>query len=938
MIRLIRPFLEILQKSQLSRLISEGDAANARRNWSAAEAFYSKALSISPTLDAIQIQLGHALKEQGHLERAEQVYRSAIATRPNVSDSHLQLGHVLKLQNKMDMALKAYLDAYRLDPRSADALRELTAVGIRVAHTSNDVVKAPTVRQTAAQVRGDKARYRRDWTAAAEAYRSHLSETPEDLATRVQLGHVLKKAGRFDEALEAYRCAYAINPLDPIVLLSLGHLMKHCGDFLQAATLYAASAYIDNNRQAIKELRSPPILQYREQAAQQIIEGRELFGPVHRLIGEEITMIETFLEKFEWNKLMASGPYGRIDRIFLFLISAADRLDDLPLFNNSTYLDMYPHVARETINPLVHFLRHCEPHELNLHPLLLTRWYLERYPEVAASGVLASVHYARWGAENGYNPHPLFDTNFYKRKYTDINSSKINPLAHYLKFPTRDPHPLFDPSFYLESNPGIAATGMNPLVHYLTIGTREGRDPHRLFSSKFYLDTNRDVARSGVNPLMHYLEHGAREGREPHPEFSGRAYLAAYPDVAQSGINPLIHYLTEGIAEDRPFPSANSKTIAHFSSPPIVLMIDAWYPRPDRDSGSLDQISFVRIFQTLGYEVHFIADTELNVTNNYHDNLVRMGVRCVTHPQYATVDSFLMKNATRIEVCFLSRVHFGARHIDAIRRLLPQAKIVFNTVDLHHIREHREAELTQNPDDFSRAFETRELELSRTAKADATIVVSDQEARILQAEVPGARIFMVPLIRDYPVKRETFFTSRSGIGFIGGFLHKPNVDAVNHFLDDIWPLLRQRLPNAEFFVIGADLPKPLSERRDPGVTFIGYVPELAPWLDRLKMTVAPLRYGAGAKGKVVSSLAHGVPCVVSPIAAEGMGLIDGQEILIGRTPQEFVELMILLESDETRWLEVSDAGMNLIRKRYSLDHGVKLMSEILTAVGAPKPH
>jgi glycosyltransferase involved in cell wall biosynthesis len=506
-----------------------------------------------------------------------------------------------------------------------------------------------------------------------------------------------------------------------------------------------------------------------------------------------------------------------------------------------------------------------------------------------------------------YDPHPLFDTRYYLDRYPDVAAAGTNPLAHYLKFPGCNPHPLFDSAYYLQKNPEAAAAGINPLIHYLTRGAFEGRDPSPAFSSRFYLEAYPDVATSGINPLVHYVQYGIQEGRKPHPD---------------SG------------AHHHPTPAPTSALVL---APPrsVVLMIDACYPRPDRDSGSLDQISFVRIFQALDYEVYFAADIELGVETHYRDHLATIGVRCVTYPDYLSVEDFLERHGAAITVCFLSRVHFGARHIDTVRRLCPDARIIFNTVDLHHVREQREAELKQDAEALGRAAETRIMELAHAANADATIVVSDQEAELLRREVPQAHIFMVPLIREYAVTRAAPFATRSGIGFIGSFQHMPNVDAVTHFLNDIWPLVWRSLAQAEFFVIGSDLPSDLAERRDDGVTFIGYVPKLEPWLDRLKMTVAPLRYGAGAKGKIVTSLAHGVPCVASPIAAEGMGLEDGREILVGRTHQQFADRIVALYNDERRWTQLSDAGMSLIQSRYSIDHGIGLMRGVLDTVGAP---
>jgi glycosyltransferase involved in cell wall biosynthesis len=372
-----------------------------------------------------------------------------------------------------------------------------------------------------------------------------------------------------------------------------------------------------------------------------------------------------------------------------------------------------------------------------------------------------------------------------------------------------------------------------------------------------------------------------------------------------------------------------------FSVQPVVLMVDAHYPRPDSDSGSLDQMMYIRMFKSLGYRVFFAAAGEMTSESKYRDALEEMRVSCVTSPEYESVEAFLTAHSAEISLCLLSRVDFGAHHLDSVRRTCPHARIIFNPVDLHYVRQWREAELKNDKIAMAKVEETRTTELCAVTYSDATIVVSEYEAALLSEAAPGAGVFMIPLVRDYVTGRRAPFAERAGIGFIGGYYHLPNVDAVHYFLDQVWPRVRALLPAVEFFVIGSNLPDELARRGDPGVNFIGHVPDLEPWLTRLRITVAPLRYGAGAKGKVVSSLAYGVPCVVSPIAAEGMGLMEGVQVTVGRSAEELAECIVSLYADPGRWLELSDAGIALVQERYSFEHGVDLLRSLLRALGLP---
>ena len=364
-----------------------------------------------------------------------------------------------------------------------------------------------------------------------------------------------------------------------------------------------------------------------------------------------------------------------------------------------------------------------------------------------------------------------------------------------------------------------------------------------------------------------------------------------------------------------------------------VLMVDAAYPRPDADSGSLDQISFIQIFQSLGFNVLFCAETEFgNESASGRRHLETLGVRCIGAPEFDQFSVFLRRHASKIAFFFLSRVNFGGNHYDAIRRLAPRGKIIFNTVDLHYLRAERELALFPTEERIIIARDLKRRELDLVSKADATVVVSDAEHAMLKHQTPSANIVTIPLIRDYSFERHGDYEERQGIGFIGGYAHQPNVDAVTYFLDEIWPIIRSRQPDQTFYVIGSHLPDILSQRSDQGVEFVGYVADLELWLRKLRLTVAPLRFGAGAKGKVVSSLAHGVPCVATSLAAEGMCLTAGRNIVVADHPIEFADAVISLYSDKSRWTEISDQGLVHIRSQSSLDRGIELTRELLASL------
>lgn len=233
----------------------------------------------------------------------------------------------------------------------------------------------------------------------------------------------------------------------------------------------------------------------------------------------------------------------------------------------------------------------------------------------------------------------------------------------------------------------------------------------------------------------------------------------------------------------------------------------------------------------------------------------------------------------------------------------------------------------------TRLLQERERELYLTRQADATIVVSEQDKSHLEKLVPGAMLYEMPLVRE-SLDSVPSFEARSGIGFIGSYAHAPNVDAVRYLVSEIWPLIRAQLPSCQLYLAGGDLPEEICSALPEGVTYLGYVSDLDAWFSCIRVAVAPLRYGAGAKGKVASSLAHGVPCVATPIAAEGMRLLDGAQLRVAADPGAFADAVAELHQSPALWGHYSAGGLNFAKTNLSEDAGLARFASMLLQLGA----
>jgi len=237
-----------------------------------------------------------------------------------------------------------------------------------------------------------------------------------------------------------------------------------------------------------------------------------------------------------------------------------------------------------------------------------------------------------------------------------------------------------------------------------------------------------------------------------------------------------------------------------------------------------------------------------------------------------------------------------------------KARVVFHSIDLHYLRLERQARLEGDAQALAVAGQVRAREEAVMRASDATVVVSEAELAHLRAALPEVRAVQLPLARAV-APPATPFAARRGIGFIGSFAHAPNLDAMRWFLAEIWPLVLREVPDMEMTVVGAGFPEALLEGVPGRVRALGHVPDVAPWFEGLRLTVAPLRFGAGAKGKVASSLAAGVPCVATPIAAEGMALSREAGVLVAEDAAGFAAQIVAAHGDAARWQALSRGGL-----------------------------
>jgi GT2 family glycosyltransferase/glycosyltransferase involved in cell wall biosynthesis len=364
-----------------------------------------------------------------------------------------------------------------------------------------------------------------------------------------------------------------------------------------------------------------------------------------------------------------------------------------------------------------------------------------------------------------------------------------------------------------------------------------------------------------------------------------------------------------------------------------MLIIDACTPMPDRDSGSIDLFNYLHVLVSLDYRVTFMP-ADLLYAGPYTRDLQNLGVECLYSPFASSVENVIRARGDEFDVVMLMRLAQGSRYLKRVRVMCPRAKVIFNTVDLHYLREERRASTQTGIPRSSAARRMKQQELEVVRRADTTIVISPIERELLAKEVPAARLHVVPLLREIP-GRGPGYKGRCGILFIGGFRHPPNADAILWFCAQIWPIVRRRLPEIELSIVGSYPSAEVLGLKGNGVEVLGYVEDIEPLFARVRLTIAPLRYGAGLKGKVVTSLSYGVPCVVTPTAAEGLELENGQGIRVATEPDTFAAAIVQLYEAEDEWDRCSLAGLRAVTERFSVGANRPRIMNVLTELGLP---
>jgi len=466
----------------------------------------------------------------------------------------------------------------------------------------------------------------------------------------------------------------------------------------------------------------------------------------------------------------------------------------------------------------------------------------------------------------------------------------------------------------------------NPLTNFL-IQRTEVADH---FDADYYLRTNRDLGDWRTRPWRHYVTHGRYEYRSPNEEFDARWYRSAYADVGGSTIDPLLHYLLWGRSESRPTkrrpkkpavkqlpPTDVWRKIAIMnryralqpphddpSSSRSILVVDLKVPTPDYDSGSVRAYEMLKLLHEQGWKVHFLALTPQCETRHYQ-LLTEVCESVNVEPM--TLLEVLDHHVVPFSHAMLCRPEVIARVLPLLRLISPDTKILYDTVDLHWVRFERQMT-------YDDTMQLEQVELFRRieefgiTRSDAVIAVSTADQATIQMVAPDVRSFVIPPICP-TVSRGLPRAKRSNIVFVGSGDHAPNQDCVRQLVEEIIPLADFPSEFGKFLIVGKGFESFAEQSSSDRVEFLGYVEDVDELLRGCLVMVAPLRYGSGMKGKLVSAMANGLPVVTTQVGAEGMNINHDVSGILAESPLETIAAIRRIGTDAALWESLASNGL-----------------------------
>lgn len=368
-----------------------------------------------------------------------------------------------------------------------------------------------------------------------------------------------------------------------------------------------------------------------------------------------------------------------------------------------------------------------------------------------------------------------------------------------------------------------------------------------------------------------------------------------------------------------------------------LLIIGTVFPEPNSSAAGSRMLQLVELFQKQGWDITFASAA---AESEFAINLSEIGVKQVSvKMNCSSFDEFVRELNPQIVLFdrFMTEEQFGWRVADNC----PRALRILDTEDLHCLRHARQQALKENRVFFNSDLfnEHAKREIASIYRCDVSLIISEYEMELLKSifKVDEALLHYLPFVLN-PISEQVQnawlpFEERQHFVTIGNFLHPPNWDAVQYLKSTIWPLIRKQLPEAEMHIYGAytqEKHRQLHSEKD-GFLILGRAEDAMEVIDKAKVLLAPLRFGAGLKGKLVEAMQCGTPSVSTSIGAEAMHGNLPWSGTIADSPEDFAQGAVELYTDESALEIARGNGVSIINEIYPKEKlGTKFIQRIAT--------
>lgn len=358
-----------------------------------------------------------------------------------------------------------------------------------------------------------------------------------------------------------------------------------------------------------------------------------------------------------------------------------------------------------------------------------------------------------------------------------------------------------------------------------------------------------------------------------------------------------------------------------------ILMVDHYVPHFDKDAGSRTVFQYLKLFVKLGFNVKFIGDNFYQ-HEPYTSVLQQMGVEVLYGPEYAqNWKIWIRDNAEHIDYAFLNRPHIASAYMDVLRKYT-KARIVYYGHDLAFLRGMREYEITGKEEFLAEAKEWQPKELDLMRRADMAYYPSYVEVDEIHAIDAAINVKAIPAYLFEDIHWSGYdWENRKDIMFIGGFGHRPNVDAVKWLADEILPELVRLIPDIKVHILGSNAPREILDLSSEHMIIEGFVTDeqLEQFYRNCRISLVPLRYGAGIKGKVVEAMRYGMPVVTTSTGAEGIPNAS-EAMIVEDDSKKLAEKLAGLYMDGQALTTMSRNCVTYVQKNYSLENAIDVIA------------